>query len=352
MGETGKGDSYLSELIRIKIFGENSNGDSDYVQVVLKTIPKSISRRLTFRCKEFFENEIIFYIHVLPKLLEFQATKNLKVQFDNYTKLFHAKYDGENDFIMLEDANIESFGPAVRQKGIDLDHCKVTLDTFAKFHAISFAMKDQRPEEFEKISSQLRELYYDQRLKPWYERFWARVCGMAIDTIEKECPRYLKEIQRFAVPETYDRLCQAVLDSKKNGVISHGDSWTNNFLYKYIEDRKPLDAKMIDFQLARCGSPVLDISFFIYACTTQDLRERHYFELLEYYYKILSSQIAEMGSDPLKIYSWESFMCEMKRYSFFGLAFSFESIPFIVLEPEDAINMEMKVIIKKTRPHL
>lgn len=40
---------------------------------------------------------------------------------------------------------------AVRQQGIDIEHCEVTIRTMAKFHALSFAMKDQLPEEFERI---------------------------------------------------------------------------------------------------------------------------------------------------------------------------------------------------------
>ncbi|GBP54760.1 hypothetical protein EVAR_90044_1 [Eumeta japonica] len=357
VGDTAKGDSYLSELIRIKIHGKDKNGETCFVQVVLKSIPKSVSRRLTFRSDEFFRNEINFYNYVLPALLEFQATKKMTEPFDNYAKVFMSHTDGENDFICLEDASVYSFGCAVRQVGIDVVHCKHILKTFAKFHAMSFAMRDQCPEKFWEIKWKIFETYYHERLWGWYRKFWNCISSVAIDAVEKEYPntKYVEKIKEFSVPETLFKIVYAVNKTFDTGVISHGDSWTNNFIFKY-ENGTPLDAKMIDFQLTRCASPVLDLSFFVYACTDQELRLKHYDELLDYYYTVLSKQISEMDSDPEKVYPRSMFWDEIKKYSYFGLAFSFESTPFIVLDPEDAFDMEMKSIIlwekyrKRMRP--
>ncbi|CAH0714831.1 unnamed protein product, partial [Brenthis ino] len=343
VGDTGKGDSYLSEVIRIRIHGLNTNNRPCHVQVILKNIPKNVCRRLTFRSDEFFKNEIYFYQKVLPGLLKFQSKKNVSEPFTNYTRLFLAHTDGLNDVICLEDAGLHNFGSfTVRQEGIDYDHCKVTFKTLALYHALSFAMKDQEPDAFNRITDSIFETYYDPRCWDWYRLFWRRICGIAIDAVEKEYPNtiYVEKIKQFAVPERYEDMIRAVRD-KTNGVMSHGDSWTNNFLYKY-DNNKPIAAKIIDFQLTRCASPVLDIVFVIYACTDQELRKKHYDELLKYYYDVLSKQIRELGSDPDKIYPWDTFMAEIKKYSYFGLAFSFESTPFIVLAPEDAVSMEME----------
>ncbi|XP_048007041.1 uncharacterized protein LOC125242314 isoform X2 [Leguminivora glycinivorella] len=329
--------------MRINIFGKTDSGDPKNVKIILKSIPRSLSRRLTFRSDEFFKNEIKFYTEVLPAMLKFQSTKNLSEPFDNCPKAFLTYIDGENDIICLEDVSIYNFGPyAVRQEGIDYKHCKQTYKTMAKFHALSFAMRDQQPEEFNRISNLIFETYYDDRLWDWYETFWKRLCGIAIDAVEKEYPnsKYVEKVKEFAVPERYKEMVKAVRD-RTNGVIGHGDSWTNNFLYKYMNGR-PVDAMMIDFQLTRCASPVLDTSFVIYGCTTEDMREKHYDELLKYYYEVLSNQIRAYGSDPDKVYSWDIYMEEVKKYSFFGLAFSFESTPHIVLPPEEACDMNME----------
>lgn len=279
----------------------------------------------------------------MPSLLKFQSSKNMTEPFTKYANLFLSYCDGVNDVICLEDASVQNFGSAVRQEGIDYEHCKLTFKALAQFHAISIAMKDQEPEEFDKIRNAIFETYYDDRLWDWYEMFWKKICHVAIDAVEKEYPDtiYLEKIKQFAVPERYKDLIKAA-KTYETGVISHGDCWTNNFLYKYVDGR-PVDAKLIDFQLSRCATPILDISFAIYACTTQELREKHYDEFIKYYYDVLSAQVKEMGSDPEKVYSYDLFMEEVVKYSFFGLAFSFESTPFIVLAPEDAIDMDMTV---------
>ncbi|XP_026316199.1 uncharacterized protein LOC113227478 [Hyposmocoma kahamanoa] len=342
VGETGKGDSYLSEVMRIKIHGKNHNGESKYVQVILKTIPKSLSRRLTFRSDEFFRNEINFYEIVLPALLKFQTSKNVTEPFTNYAKLFLSYCDGTNDVLCLEDVSTENFGGTVRQEGIDIDHCRLSFKILAQYHAISIAMKEQEPETFEVLKNIVFETYFDDRLWEWYERFWEKIFVTAIDAVEKEYPntRYADVIRELSDKKHYKDMVKATR-THETGVISHGDCWTNNFLYKY-QNGKPVDCKLIDFQLTRCASPILDISFAIYACTTQDMRLKHYDGLLKYYHEVLAKQVKEMGSDPDKLYSLDMFMDEIKKYSYFGLMHSLESTPFIILDPEDAFNMEME----------
>lgn len=345
VGDTGKGDSYLSELMRIIINGENDVGNAKSVQVILKCIPKSVSSRLTFRNDEFFRNEINLYNIILPALLEFQSSKDVKYPFKGYVKLFLSYCDGTNDVIILEDATVLGYHSyAVRQEGINLSHCKVSIKAVAEYHALSFAMKDQKPEEFDKIRNAIFETYYDDRLWGWYERFWKRICGIAIDAVEKEYPnsKYVTKIKEFAVPERYKDMIKAVRSTYDTGIILHGDCWTNNFLYKYI-DGEAVEAKIIDFQISRCASPVLDLSFFIYACTDQEIKTNHYDDLLKYYHEVLSTHISEMGSDPNKLYPWDTFMEEVKKFSFFGLAFSFESTPSILLQPDEAADMDLKV---------
>ncbi|GBP54757.1 hypothetical protein EVAR_90041_1 [Eumeta japonica] len=336
----------MSEVIRIKIYGKDKEGGTCHVQVIMKSIPKSMSCRLTCRNDEFFRNEINFYKHVLPALLEFQATKQVTDPFDNYPKVFMSHSDGESDFICLEDVSIYDFGSATRQVGIDLMHCKYILKTFAKFHALSFAMRDQDSEKFWEIKMKIFETYYHERLWGWYRKFWKVLCDICIDVVEKEYPntKYVDKVKEFATPETYFKAVDAVNRTFDSGVISHGDSWTNNFLFKY-QNGGPVDAKMIDFQFARCGSPVLDLSFFVYVCTDQKLRSEHYDEMLDYYYSVLAKQISEMGSDPSKVYSKHTFLFEVKKYSFFGLVFSFESTPILVIASEDNFDRNMPVSI-------
>lgn len=58
-----KGDSYLSQVDRITVHGE-ANGKTIEVKLVIKSLPKNIGRRKTYRSTDFFYNEITFYKEV------------------------------------------------------------------------------------------------------------------------------------------------------------------------------------------------------------------------------------------------------------------------------------------------
>lgn len=54
---------------------------------------------------------------------------------------------------MLEDLSPAGYVTADRAKGLDFDHCIAVLQTLGRFHALSFAMKDQDPEGFETVAN-------------------------------------------------------------------------------------------------------------------------------------------------------------------------------------------------------
>jgi len=58
-----KGDSYLSTVNKGKVYGITKDNLKQHVQVnfVVKSIPKNVGRKKTFRSAEFFCNEILFY---------------------------------------------------------------------------------------------------------------------------------------------------------------------------------------------------------------------------------------------------------------------------------------------------
>lgn len=97
---------------------------------------------------------------------------------------------------------------------------------------------------------------------------------------------------------------------------------------------------MIDFQLARFASPALDISFFIYSCTTQELRENHYEELLKAYHSSLGQQLTVFGLDVDQVFPYSALMDEMRQWACFGVGMGIESIPFSVMDDEEAGDLD------------
>lgn len=75
----------------------------------------------------------------------------------------------------------------------------------------------------------------------------------------------------------------------------------------------------MDWQIARYCSPVLDLLYNIFSGTDKKLREDHFETLLQTYYSSLSTNIRKLGSDPDKLYSYENFEMEMKKFGEFAL---------------------------------
>jgi len=111
-----------------------------------------------------------FFLQIVPKFEKFLASKG-QSNLLCIPRHIVSYMDGVNDFIVLEDVSPLGFGPASRQSCIDWTECTVILKTLAKFHAISFAYKDQQKEEFAKLASCLKEVYFGDHNWKWYEKF-------------------------------------------------------------------------------------------------------------------------------------------------------------------------------------
>lgn len=76
----------------------------------------------------------------------------LQFQFLHFLfRCYASLSDGENDFIALEDLSFDGYHTIDKTKGLDLKHCKKILAMLGKFHAVSLAIRDQEPDEFDKM---------------------------------------------------------------------------------------------------------------------------------------------------------------------------------------------------------
>uniref|UniRef100_A0A182M746 CHK kinase-like domain-containing protein n=1 Tax=Anopheles culicifacies TaxID=139723 RepID=A0A182M746_9DIPT len=336
-----KGDAYLSELYRIQLTGERNEPDQEpmVVNVVVKTIPKNVGRRNTFRSADFFRNEANFYNVVLKELYRFQDSRKPKNPFKEIDPCFVAYTDGVNDFIAMDDLGQYGYKTASRAKGVGLEECQRCMRVLGRFHALSLAMKEQEPDRFHEIAHQhLEETYYDARLKWWYNNFMQVQLGIARDAMAREYPGtdLERKMEKFFDCDLYDHMVYLTHARNQNSVINHGDCWMPNFMF---HDSTPA-MRMIDFQLARYSSPVLDISFFVYSCTSQELRAAHYQDLLDAYYGGLAEMLRDLGSDPEVVFPYSELEKELKQYARFGCGMGIESIPFSLLDESDVPDLD------------
>lgn len=243
-------------------------------------------------------------------------------QFNNNAKLYYrcfaAYTDGENDFVALDDLTQCGYDVPTRQSGMDIHLSRLIMTTLGRFHAMSFVIRDQSPDLFEKLSNGLEETYYSARLKSWYKDFMNNLIDIASDAVTKEYGGSVVENKMknfFHDGDCFDKMVNLTHNRNQYCVIGHGDCWTPNFLVNYVEmngKHIPVKAKMIDFQLSRFASPAIDISCFIYSCTTEQFRNLYYDDLIKTYYKGLKELIIDFGSDPEILFPFKALEVNLK----------------------------------------
>lgn len=277
-----KGDSYLSVVRRLKVCGVDANEQPVSINLIIKSIPDNVSRRKLFRSVDFFRNEIHFYEKVLPAFEEFQRTRNPKNPFTEFPRCLLTHCDGENDFVALENINFLGYISPDRQSCITLTDCLLIIKSLGRFHGLSIVFRDQDPENFEKAANSVEEVYYSENLRSWYTKFLDHAMLVARDAVSKTFPnsKYEELTNKYLTKNLYSDMITLVTEKSRFSVIGHGDCWSPNFLTKF-EGENAVAIKIIDFQLARYASFALDFMFFIYSCTSQELRENHFEEILQ-----------------------------------------------------------------------
>ncbi|CAH1982676.1 unnamed protein product [Acanthoscelides obtectus] len=302
-GGTRKGDSYLGVIYRFLVAstGEMEDGEKKDMQshIIVKGFPKNKTRQRTFRSADFFETEIIFYEKVWPILKTLKVSKNIP-EPDEVPQMLACFCNGADDFVAMLDISYDGYKSISRQDKITRQHISLLLKLLAHFHALSIAAKDQVP-GFVDVAASLKETYFEDRLKDWYNGFLQNKMYYVIrHAVEQELgDHYVGKVDKFFQRDLYGDLCKLVKRQSKLSVVTEGDSWLPNFLVKENEKGVPENAVLIDFQLARYATLTNDLIHFLFAGVPEQL-ESNWDELIEEYYRYLSTRIEELGTGKYK----------------------------------------------------
>lgn len=110
-------------------------------------------------------------------------------------------------------------------------------------------------------------------------------------------------------------------------VFSHGDLWANNVMFRYAsfkdgcrrDDLLPVEAKLVDFQLARYAPPALDVLTLIANTTDRSFRDEHLVKLLDMYYCHLGSELQNHNLDICVEYPRQEFDDSCRYYHLAGI---------------------------------
>lgn len=96
----------------------------------------------------------------------------------------------------------------------------------------------------------------------------------------------------------------------------------------------------MDWQISRYCPPVLDLLYNIFSSTDTSFRDQHYEKLLQTYYSSLSDTIRKLGSDPDKLYTYENFENQLRKFGRCALLCAPLIIGITVAGPNDVSNLD------------
>lgn len=317
---SNKGENFLGEITRVQLSGKNSLGKEKNLDLILKCAPSSAKRREDFLNHIVFEREVFFYKTLAPKFLSFQQEKGLSADliFSAYPRCLEAICDVESeDFLLVfENLRAQDFHMLPRDKPHSVSSLRLVVRTLAKYHAVSFAFKDQQPSNFEEFKG-LHDIFTQYTMSPVVRQTFDASFVRTIELLED--PKHIRILKELMV--NVDKHLANLYDAKaldRCGIIAHGDVWNNN-LFFHETNNEADDLRFLDWQILRYSSPVLDLLYYLFSSTDKKVRKEEYENLLRIYYDQLALNIRALGSDPDRLFTFDDLQSELRRCGVYGL---------------------------------
>lgn len=218
------GDGFGSDPIAVEV-----KNDSESLQLFLKC---SIGGEDDTQQEESYANEVFFYDTIYPAYKKFLESRKVE-GFASVPKFYGVYKEKSKNVIVLENLRARGYTLFDRHKLMDDAHLDLVMKTMAKFHAISFALKDQQPDLHEELCSKCYDII------PSMEEmgFFKLQRDMIKDFLSKLHPIDDKDILQACDDSAVEKIIDCVRNSHtytaKYSILTKGDCWSNNMMFLY-----------------------------------------------------------------------------------------------------------------------
>lgn len=229
-----KGDNYLGVIAKVTV-----NGKKDEKPISLYWIAKNAPQSKSFRefvaIQELYEREIYVYQNLFPIFEKFQKERNVPEPFANYPQMIGTYLVAFQEAVIMEDMKRKHFDLRNRKEALDLEHAKLVMKIYGKFHAISYAIKDQEPDLFSIIKKNMDEHFITLLPKESSTKQDEIFCATSLSALDPiKYDRHRKVFGKY-MARSFEYVIDSVKKSQEDpySVVNHGDSWINNILFQY-----------------------------------------------------------------------------------------------------------------------
>uniref|UniRef100_A0A023F6I7 Putative ecdysteroid kinase n=1 Tax=Triatoma infestans TaxID=30076 RepID=A0A023F6I7_TRIIF len=308
-----KGENFMSTLLRYKLVVLLGSGETAVKHLIVKSLPDTEDHSAFLQEYSFFKNEI----HVYSKILRDMMT--LMEEFQDKRDQLWCEMAGYKPYhkLILQDLKDHQFHAQNRRETLDMQHSMFALKALARFHAMSAVLLKRsllRPGEFEPYV-----LSKEKMVKCVFVACM-KVLGKGVKQSWGDEWSHLPELFNKAVDEIYNNLQKLIKpDESRFNVLNHGDCWTNNMLFRHVEDTNiPSAIRFVDYQLSHYNSFAWDVTYFLYTSIQPTIRREKFVELLTTYHKALCYNLKLFHYPESDIPTIQQCMDEMERIKYFG----------------------------------
>uniref|UniRef100_A0A1L8DZT5 Putative ecdysteroid kinase n=1 Tax=Nyssomyia neivai TaxID=330878 RepID=A0A1L8DZT5_9DIPT len=274
---TRKGDNFTSALFRIKLSYSAAGGPQVHqLRFILKTpiqldLMDAVSAEFNI-----FKRESVVYGTILEKCYNLLREKGDTVVFGPRPLYVEEK------LLAMEDLTAMNYNLMGKGKKFNRHQCNLVLSKVARWHASTVVLFEKEPNLFENhhvpnfseetehmhvfFTNLLAAAMKHNRGAPELKNFTNKLAAFTADFLPKLFGVFKRDINGFSV-------------------LSHGDMWTNNILFRHNdEDNQSDDVLFVDFQEGFFGSPGIDLNYFLYTSVEVDLLLNHYDVLIAFYH--------------------------------------------------------------------
>lgn len=234
-GSTDKGDGYGSDITFVHVIGKNNSQKYEEqieIDLAFKSSKGETSSNQLYG--EAYEREKLIYKEIFPEFRKFQTEKNVENYFDAAPKCYKV-FDFENVSVLgLENLRKRGFELHPKTKPMNVEHIKKVLYNYAKLHAVSLAMRDQDKTRFLELTRDMKK-----HLMGWlvsseqWNSMIMKLSKKTLTMVEEIDPETHKTLEKILEPGLDNVILKIVETEIEEEVISHGDCWNNNFMFKY-----------------------------------------------------------------------------------------------------------------------
>ncbi|CAG9861849.1 unnamed protein product [Phyllotreta striolata] len=304
-----KGDNFMGKLLRLKI-----KNASKTLPMILKIASTNALQRKMQQARTAFLREIYLYDTVFEEFRAFEDQHRISQPFRSHPKFFAECTDELSEMLVLEDMKEKHFRMCDKKLTMNSEHIVAVLEEYAKFHATSLAMRAKNRAKFDHLTAHLTDVFAENmnQTGPEMTHFVKLLFEQLIKSVEghAEAIEMLEKFEKHAL----DGGAFKEQFPEGNIVVTHGDCWCNNLLFKYENDeaKTPSNVCIIDWQLSKLGSPGVDLNYFLLANAPPEVLD-DYETYLRIYYDVLERKLAEFGCDPQEVFTFDELLDHFHR---------------------------------------